>query len=1128
MEEKIKKFDLTKLKLRDDDPKTEDHFKEKTHEQVANTLVKLITEEKGGFAIGLEGSWGSGKSTVAKITERKIHESKKEKERFVFFTFDTWAHQGDPIRRSFLECLTGTFYQNNVFGKRKWARFVKNIRAQTKKINTTSSPKIPFYNYLMAFYALIAPFLLFWAHSNVRGGNILDAWLPALIFIGLPTITAFATYKIRHWWDLETKNLPVLPSFRNLSHEITTKQRVESKDATTIEFNDHFDKLIKALVKKRKKLVVVLDNLDRVSPEEFISMWGTMRNFFASERGSSREELLQNIYLIVPFDHKHINEIFKSSIEIKNGEEIGKDFIDKTFRFVLDVAQPIKTNWKLFFNSEINDAFGEQLTDRKLHDLQKLFDLHHQENDVPITPRRIKKFINDLILQLYERKVEIPLKYLALYVLNKNKIKLKPSGIITREIIGERTKAFLAGEDWAKNVVSAHYKVSPKNALQLLLENRISSALLNNKTEEIEVMQDYIGFKGALFEVIEENITDWAETETDGFVKAAKTLGSINLNNQHVTDDIWRIFALNAKNMDKYVTLNKITGEGLSNIITNAPNNLLETTIEQICKKIHPNVGEDVNAEKYSKDYFDLLLLLSKSIVSRVGEEKSIRYLSEINLPVDSNVIIHLAKLFNAQEEIQFDNYNLDAQNSRAIQDEFLKNIEKGLNSDVLDKSLVTLFNPRLSINWNTISDQINNRLHSDKLLDTDEYKNLLSMLTYLRYNEIENAKTHIKKISTNDFLLGVLQKSVNDYGLKAIIILNIVYQNRKIDKVLNRNRGNTPPFGNINAGVKELNKIFSDTSQYPELKESLAILFCKYGLSSILLKRISENPDHNKLFVEIFKDLLDKNCLDGLSISDVLTYYESLNLAKDDEYFKKFIRQIDELELNVDEIDSLSKIKEKLLVDSIDSNSKFGSKLYQRCQELFNSLEREDWLNELKKEGHVLNLVRVLVESDRRKSFINRVEFRDALLDYTNEVLFNNNQPNRFSSDNWKLLPNAMSKAIRNTFYKRLYTRLIIDFNTSEISYNILKHYGEGFIDALDPSDRPDKFVENVLLDLINSNVEERLEWIVDNIKVVKRYWSNSIKETKDKIKDAIASKDDVDENIAEKLKNIKDELKL
>jgi hypothetical protein len=1131
MANSIKEYDLKRLELRDDDPVDVDQFDDETHDQVANTLVKLITEKEGGFAIGLEGSWGSGKSTVAKITEQKIEDSANDQNRYVFFTFDTWAHQGDPIRRSFLECLAGKLFKEEIINKRKWYRHVSKIRASEKKINTTSKPNVPFFSYIMAFYALLAPFILIWAHSEVSNGEITDAIKPALIFIGLPIITAFVTWIVREKCELKTKGLPVLPTFRYLKHEMTTEQSIKTKDATTIEFNDHFDRLLKVLEGNGKKLVVILDNLDRISSDEFISMWGTMRNFFTADKDSKRDRLLKNVYLIVPFDQKHINEIFNKSSKLRDEKdsEIGEEFVDKTFRLVLDVAQPINTNWKSFFTNEIKNAFGDQLKKKQLHDFQKLFDLHYQENDVSITPRRIKKFINDLILQVYERNGEIPPKYLALYILNKNKIKENANGLITGEIVHERTKAYLAGEDWVQNVAAAHYKVSPKNALQLVLDNRISNALLNNKTEEIKEIQDYIGFNDALSKVIEKNVKEWAETETEGFAKAAKTLGSINLNNQHVTDDIWRIFASKTKNVGEYVTLNKITGEGLSNIITNAPNNnLLETAIEHICKKIHPNVGEDVNAEKYSKDYFDLLLLLSKSIVSRVGEEKSNRYLSKINLPDDPRVVLQMASLFESQEDIQFDNYNLDALNIRSIQDEFLKNIDKGLNIEVLDNSLFTLFNTGLPIKWNAISDSINKRLHSDKLLDTYEYKILLSMLTYLRHNEIESAKTHIKKISTNDYLIGVLQKSDNDYELKAIIILNIFDQNRNVDKVLNRNRGNTPPFGSINVGVKELNRIFNDPSQYSELKESLTILFCNYGLVGILLKRISENSGHNKLFVEIFKELLEKNCLNGLSTNDVLNYYESLNLNNGNEYFEKFFKQIDEEELNVDEIDNLSKIKEKLLVDSIDSNSKFGSKLYQRCQELFNSLEREDWLNELKKEGHVLNLVRVLVESDRRKSFINRVEFRDALLDYTNEVLLNNNQPNRFSSDNWKLLPNAMSKAIRNTFYKRLYTRLIIDFNTSEISYNILKHYGAGFIYAIDPSDRPDKFVENVLLDLINSNVEERLEWIVDNIKVVKRYWSNSIKETKDKIKEALASKNDVEDNIAGKLKSIKDALEL
>ena len=78
-----------------------DSFEDGTHEKIATTLYKLITKEKGGVTVGLEGVWGSGKSAIISILGRKLKNEKK----IHFFTFDAWAHEGDPLRRIFLESL---------------------------------------------------------------------------------------------------------------------------------------------------------------------------------------------------------------------------------------------------------------------------------------------------------------------------------------------------------------------------------------------------------------------------------------------------------------------------------------------------------------------------------------------------------------------------------------------------------------------------------------------------------------------------------------------------------------------------------------------------------------------------------------------------------------------------------------------------------------------------------------------------------------------------------------------------------------------------------------------------------------------------------------------------------------
>ena len=101
-EDILERYRFTLLR---DEAVDKDSFEDATHEKIATTLYKLITKEKGGVTVGLEGVWGSGKSAIISILGKKLKDEKK----IHFFTFDAWAHEGDPLRRIFLESLIESF-----------------------------------------------------------------------------------------------------------------------------------------------------------------------------------------------------------------------------------------------------------------------------------------------------------------------------------------------------------------------------------------------------------------------------------------------------------------------------------------------------------------------------------------------------------------------------------------------------------------------------------------------------------------------------------------------------------------------------------------------------------------------------------------------------------------------------------------------------------------------------------------------------------------------------------------------------------------------------------------------------------------------------------------------------------
>ena len=112
-----------------------DLFEDKTHEKVATTLNKLMTQEEYGLTIGLEGSWGSGKSTIINILRQQLQEEDKN---VFFFAFDAWAHDGDPLRKIFLESLIDSIESSS---EDKKLIELKNQVSARKKTVTVKSEK---------------------------------------------------------------------------------------------------------------------------------------------------------------------------------------------------------------------------------------------------------------------------------------------------------------------------------------------------------------------------------------------------------------------------------------------------------------------------------------------------------------------------------------------------------------------------------------------------------------------------------------------------------------------------------------------------------------------------------------------------------------------------------------------------------------------------------------------------------------------------------------------------------------------------------------------------------------------------------------------------------------------------
>lgn len=93
--------------------------------------------------------------------------------------------------------------------------------------------------------------------------------------------------------------------FRIDSQENYTQDITEDGERTSIEFEDYFRQIINTAIKNHniEKIIIVIDNLDRVTPEHAKNVWSTLQTFFQrlSTTGTT-ETWPDQVWFIVPFD----------------------------------------------------------------------------------------------------------------------------------------------------------------------------------------------------------------------------------------------------------------------------------------------------------------------------------------------------------------------------------------------------------------------------------------------------------------------------------------------------------------------------------------------------------------------------------------------------------------------------------------------------------------------------------------------------------------------------------------------------------------------------------------------------------------------------------------------------------
>lgn len=537
-------------------PCGEDHTKGKSQEHLAVAIAEHILSTDGkdekqlSRIIGLKGEWGTGKSNVIKQLRKKLEK------KYVIYEYDAWGHQEDLQRRSFLETMTERLLNDSDYsdylnkskkvvesesGKKiTWKKKLDEILAHKRITKNISIPKINFGSLLIILFFFITRFIIktfetfgyidtIKNYFNCSSNPIADIILSILISIS-PFIVSAVVWFIISCFDKDAKHLGyILKIYRDGTASEINIETINEEEPTVVKFTKWMQALSDYISEyKKPKLIIVYDNMDRLPADKVKELWSSIHTFFA-------ENGFKNIWVIIPFDEKHLSCAFGESDE---KEQLTKHFISKTFPVLYRVTPPVITDYQKLFNNLYSQAFGET-EEKNRENIYRILRLEKPN----ATIREMIEFINSLVALKQIWKEDIDLLYCAVFKLKENDIINHPiveyisveqdgethistkDATIEEEILsgyylGDYIKNIIPNDETLQTNISALvYGVSKNLAEQIPMIKYINSCFEDNSNDINKYSQS-----SEFIDILQKNIQDADKAKTDNIIKSLSKL----------------------------------------------------------------------------------------------------------------------------------------------------------------------------------------------------------------------------------------------------------------------------------------------------------------------------------------------------------------------------------------------------------------------------------------------------------------------------------------------------------------------------------------------------------------------------------------------------------------------------
>lgn len=525
-----------------------------SHDRVAKAIASVIATNEDLKVIGLLGRWGSGKSTVVGFVQKHLNADPDIDTHT--FCYDAWLHQSDPPRRSFLETFIEFLIDRDLTTQERWQEQLDILNRQIEDTETKSTPSLTVSGHLLLLSLVLVPLgMHFIGHdwfdaafdSTSEGFESWAFWLGPLLLTVPPVVALgiWLSWRTTLWpfnrmfWAKANwaKHRPphhndsLLSLFVNKEVTKELNRTIRTPDPTTIEFQRLFREIIDEVSSKKSRLILVIDNLDRLHEAEAVSMWGTIRSFFLGREHVNRASRATHLpTVLLPIDQEAIERMY--AVEHgKAAPALAQSFMEKTFDLTFHVTRPVLSDWSTYLTDQLQKVFGTELKEEWAFQVGRLYEKAHDKDE--ITPRAINVAINSIAtLWLQWREEGVSFIAIAYYVIFRDRIGREISGAVHNPIMDISD----LDPDWQQGIAALHYGAPPADAIQILVEPRLRRAIENHSIDSFKVQASTKGFDRILQKMLD------ASAPADPFFIAntATLMEALSPGETSWVDSVWR------------------------------------------------------------------------------------------------------------------------------------------------------------------------------------------------------------------------------------------------------------------------------------------------------------------------------------------------------------------------------------------------------------------------------------------------------------------------------------------------------------------------------------------------------------------------------------------------------------